>query len=154
MRNYLKNLSVKQGFTLIELLGVIGVLGVLAAALLVTINPLEQLARGRDSGRKSTVDQLGHAVEAYYVANSLYPAVGIPGWAAGAATWQGGLQSAGEVKIVSNNPAYASGYAQTCAAADFNHGNYCYGFSNGNPANAVVYGRAESLSEWSKAGCT
>jgi len=58
------------GFTLIELLVVIAILGVLAGAILVAINPLEQLARGRDAGRKSTVDELGHATQAYYTAQN------------------------------------------------------------------------------------
>ena len=44
-----------RGFTLIELLIVIAVLGVLAAVVLVAIDPGQQLARGRDSGRKPSI---------------------------------------------------------------------------------------------------
>ena len=58
-KNYLK------GFTLIELLIVIAILGVLAVVVLVAINPVQQLARTRDAGRKSSVAQIGHAVAAY-----------------------------------------------------------------------------------------
>ena len=44
MRNYLSRLfKNSKGFTLIELLVVIGILGVLAAALIATIDPFEQI---------------------------------------------------------------------------------------------------------------
>lgn len=63
----------KSGFTLIELLIVIAILGVLAVVVLVAINPVQQLARTRDAGRISTVQQLGRAVEAYYTSQGTYP---------------------------------------------------------------------------------
>ena len=56
----------EQGFTLIELLIVIAVIGVLAAALLVAINPLEQLNRAKDAGAKSDAVQLYRAALAAY----------------------------------------------------------------------------------------
>src|SRR6185503_11862870 len=100
-----KNFKSQSGFTLIELLVVIGVLGVLAGVMLVAINPLEQFARGRDSGRKTTVSQLGKAVQAYYTGRTTYPTA--------AATWITTLVTAGEVKSAPVQPTYSiSGTAQ------------------------------------------
>jgi prepilin-type N-terminal cleavage/methylation domain-containing protein len=66
--------TIKKGFTLIELLIVIAILGVLAVVVLVAINPVQQLARTRDSGRMSSVTQIGHAFEAYMAShNGEYP---------------------------------------------------------------------------------
>lgn len=127
----------QAGFTLVELLVVIGVLGVLAAAVLTAINPLEQLARGRDGGRKSTVSQLGHAVQSYYTSqNAVYPT--------GNATWITTLQTAGEIKAV---PATV---APGCAGTNAQNG-WCYVVSG---ADAIVFAPAESASERTRAGCT
>ena len=65
--------SSKLGFTLIELLVVIAVLGVLAAGLIVIINPLGQMAKARDAGRKSALKQIANALESYFVFNGKYP---------------------------------------------------------------------------------
>ena len=80
-----------KGFTLIELLIVIGILGVLAAAILVALNPLEQFARGRDSGRLTAVDQIGHSVQSYSTSqNSSFPAQGT--------SWLTTMMTASEIK--------------------------------------------------------
>ncbi|HVZ11492.1 MAG TPA: prepilin-type N-terminal cleavage/methylation domain-containing protein, partial [Patescibacteria group bacterium] len=50
--------SFSRGFTLIELLVVIAVIGVLAAIVLLAVNPTEQLARGRDANRISSIEGL------------------------------------------------------------------------------------------------
>jgi prepilin-type N-terminal cleavage/methylation domain-containing protein len=136
--NFKINNNSAKGFTLIELLVVIGVLGVLAAAVITAINPLEQLARGRDGGRKSTVSQLGNALQADFTANSAYQAEG--------ADWITRLQTKGELKAVpaAITPACAN------AAAPAQNG-YCY---DQNGVDAVVYVQVESASEKSKAGCT
>src|SRR5438034_506681 len=67
-------MSVKNntGFTLIELIIVIGVLGVLAAVLLIAIDPIEQLTRAKDAGKKTAIKQLGEAVLANYALNGTY----------------------------------------------------------------------------------
>ena len=39
--------NLRKGFTMIELLVVIAVIGILAVALLATLNPLEQIRKGR-----------------------------------------------------------------------------------------------------------
>lgn len=66
-----------KGFTLVELLVVIGVLGVLVAGILIAINPLSMLARGRDSQRKTDMRNIQEALEQYLIDNGNYP---IGGW--------------------------------------------------------------------------
>ncbi|OGH37351.1 MAG: hypothetical protein A3B41_01615 [Candidatus Levybacteria bacterium RIFCSPLOWO2_01_FULL_37_26] len=135
-----KNLS--KGFTLIELLIVIAVLGVLAAVVLVAIDPVQQLARGRDAGRKSTVGQLGRALQAYYTTQAAYPAV--TQWT----TAPNILVTAGEIKSFPTNPNYA-GAGFTCPPAANNYSGYCYNTGGATP-EAVVYARLESSSEVNK----
>lgn len=122
-----------KGFTLIELLVVIALLGVLAAAVLVLINPVEQLARGRDSGRKSSVSQLGRTVSAYYTNFSAYPNTN---------TWNTDLTTnTGELKTFPTNTAGVAG----CGVNQQN--GFCY---NQNGTDAVVFTHLESKSEVSK----
>lgn len=63
-------LNNKKGFTLVELLIVIAILGTLAVVVLIALNPVQQLARTRDSGRISGVSQLGHAIDAWSTQNN------------------------------------------------------------------------------------
>lgn len=138
--NKLKKVS--SGFTLIELLVVIAILGVLAAAILVALNPLEQLARARDAGRKTTVDQMGHAVASYYATqNAVFPTQG--------AAWLTTLQTAAEIKNIPTNPS-AAGYTIGCNTANIAQNGYCY---QANATDAIVYARAESQSSKTTAGC-
>ncbi len=63
----------KLGFTMIELLIVIAVLGILAVAVLASINPIEQINRGRDTGTRSDAEQFISAVDRFYAAKGFYP---------------------------------------------------------------------------------
>lgn len=125
-----------KGFTLIELLIVIAVLGVLAAVVLVAIDPVQQLARGRDAGRKSTIGQLGRAMQAYYTNSGVYPTV---------AQWNAAINelvAAGEIKSFPTNPAYTvTGPGIPCTQNAVN--GYCYQLSG---AEMLIYARMEAKS--------
>ncbi len=131
------------GFTLIELLVVIAILGVLAGGVLIAINPLEQLSRARDAGRKTTIDSLGKSVQAYYTSQSaVYPTTGT--------TWMNTVQTSGELKTLPTNPSGTS-YTVGCNnSATLAQNGYCY---NSNATDAIVYTRAESKSSTTTAGC-
>jgi prepilin-type N-terminal cleavage/methylation domain-containing protein len=73
MRNYLKLLKRNSGFTLIELLVVIGILGVLAAALVATIDPFEQLKKADDAKIKNIVVEFEDANVRYFTTHSSFP---------------------------------------------------------------------------------
>lgn len=62
-----------HGFTMIELLVVIAVIGILAVAVLSSINPIEQINKGRDTGRRSDIEQLINATDRYYAIQAFYP---------------------------------------------------------------------------------
>ena len=62
-----------KGFTLIELLVVITLIGVLAVAVLSALNPIEQINKGRDAGRRADAAQIMSAIDRYYASNELYP---------------------------------------------------------------------------------
>lgn len=61
------------GFTMIELLVVIAVIGILAVALLATLNPLEQIRKGRDTRTRSDSSQLASAIERYNASLGYFP---------------------------------------------------------------------------------
>ncbi len=62
-----------MGFTLIELLVVIGILGVLAAALIATIDPFEQLKKAQDANVKNTTVEFVNASIRYYTTHNVLP---------------------------------------------------------------------------------
>jgi type II secretion system protein G len=68
-----KYLYLRSGFTLIELLSVIAIVGILAVGLVTVINPLEQVAKGRDTKRKADLAMVQKALEVYYSDNGAYP---------------------------------------------------------------------------------
>lgn len=61
------------GFTMIELLVVIAVIGVLATAVLSSLNPIEQINKGRDTRLRSNAAQLINAIDRFYSINEKYP---------------------------------------------------------------------------------
>lgn len=62
-----------RGFTLIELLIVIALLGALAVGLLATIDPFEQLKKGRDTSQRNTVSEFYNANLRYYSTKAKFP---------------------------------------------------------------------------------
>lgn len=62
MKKFLKS---REGFTLIELLVVIAIIGILAAVVVLAINPVEMMKKGRDSNRKSDLATLSKAIDIY-----------------------------------------------------------------------------------------
>ncbi|KKP80456.1 MAG: hypothetical protein UR81_C0027G0004 [Candidatus Levybacteria bacterium GW2011_GWB1_35_5] len=73
MRKFINNLRSNAGFTLIELLVVIGILGILAAALLATVDPFEQLKKGRDTTTRNTAIEYLNALTRYYSTHGQLP---------------------------------------------------------------------------------
>ncbi|MFV1917183.1 MAG: type II secretion system protein [Patescibacteria group bacterium] len=135
--------QLKKGFTLIELLIVIAIIGVLAVVVLVAINPVEQLAKTRDSGRISTVTQLGHALEAYYTArDALFPPA--------APAWGADLTRSGELSTFPAGIAYTAYGVGNCTENEqpATDSTYCYDWNSTD--GALVYSRMESNSQNNK----
>src|SRR5690348_2307082 len=63
----------RSGFTLIELLIVIALLGALAVGLLATIDPFEQLKKGRDTSIRNTVSEYYNANLRYFANKGFFP---------------------------------------------------------------------------------
>jgi prepilin-type N-terminal cleavage/methylation domain-containing protein len=82
MRNFLKLFKRNSGFTLIELLVVIGILGVLAAALIATIDPFEQIKKAQDSNTKNAAVEFNDALLRYYATHNAFPWAPLPNGAA------------------------------------------------------------------------
>lgn len=68
--------SKNLGFTLVELLIVIALIGILAAALIATLNPIEQVNKARDARYKNDAAELAAAIERYYASTLSYPWIG------------------------------------------------------------------------------
>jgi len=131
-----------KGFTLIELLIVMAILGVLAVVVLVAINPVQQLARTRDAGRKSGVAQIGRALEAYYTSHS-------GSYMPASNTFLNVLSTSGEISTPPSIISYRGGFtAQACTNSQ---NNWCYLSSTGE---SVIYSELESDSERSKCNNT
>lgn len=142
-----KKLFSSKGFTLIELLIVIAIIGVLAAGILVAIDPIEQLARGRDAGRKSTTGQLGRAFQAYYTSQGTYPLT--TDWTSAAAT--NALVESGDIKVIPTQP--VPNPVTACTGGSVVN-NFCYKVAGaGSTSNMVIYTHVESKSEFNKGTC-
>lgn len=58
-----RNDGVRSGFTLVELLVVVAILGILMVAVVLAINPVEMMKKGRDATRLSDMDTLRKALD-------------------------------------------------------------------------------------------
>jgi len=137
--------SESKGFTLIELLIVIAILGILAVVVLVIMNPGERQAQARDTGRISSVTQIGRSLQAYYSTKTSYPDV---------ANWANDLVVSSELTTFPSGIAYSynsvtpcSTYVQPAAAPT-----YCYNEDQDSSNGAVIFSKAESTTYRSK--CT
>ncbi len=142
-----------SGFTLVELLIVIAIIGTLAVVVLVAINPVQQLAKTRDTGRKSTTQQLGHSLEAYAVNNN-------GSYVPEATTWMTSLVTAGELTSAPGAINYAVTGVTACttntpAAGSAGNG-YCYATTGGGATPGggpvIIYSRLEATADISR--CT
>ncbi len=106
MRSFLKLFKKNSGFTLIELLVVIGILGVLAAALVATIDPFEQIKKAADSNTKNTAVEFNDALLRYYATHNAFP------WDTNGASCNGGTPPTGAVNLLDPAPGMA-----TCVTA-------------------------------------
>lgn len=93
LKRFRKLLGMNKGFTLIELLVVIGILGVLAAALVATIDPFEQLKKAQDSNTKNTLVEFLNANVRYYTTHNTFP------WTSTGANCNGGNAPDGTVSL-------------------------------------------------------
>ncbi len=77
-----------KGFTLIELLIVIVIIGILSGVVLSVLNPIDQINKAQDQGKKATAAAIISALERFYVTYERYPwpTLGTTPGAAGTAT--------------------------------------------------------------------
>ena len=131
---------INKGFTLIELLIVIAILGTLAVVVLVAIDPVQQLAKTRDSGRFSGVGQLGRNIQAYSTNN----AGELP---TADAQWAQTLVDSGEITTLPSGINYSAGSISNCTTNVVND-TWCYN-ANAN-GQAIVFARLEANSNINK----
>ena len=113
------------------------ILGVLAVVVLVAINPAEQLARARDTGRISAANQLGRALAAYFTGQQAYPAGG---------SWDTDLTRSQDI---SSFPAAVSTTDDACALNVQN--GYCYDTGEvNNQDHAIAFSQLVSQQQINK----
>ncbi len=143
----------QQGFTLVELLIIIAFIAVLAGVLLVAINPVQQLAKARDTGRISAISQIGRSLEAYAANNNSVYVPETP-------TWLDALKTAGELSVLPSAITYGSTTIVTCTTGAIATGGvqnqYCYRATGATVVDTagpiVAYTRLEATANISK--CT
>jgi prepilin-type N-terminal cleavage/methylation domain-containing protein len=118
--------TASKGFTLIELLVVIGILGILAAALVATIDPFEQIKKAQDSDMKNLATEFLNANIRYYANHN-----GLP-WSA---TTQGGTACYSGGATV---PSISLNNLTTCLQSLVTDGELKQGFVNSNNLSSVV----------------
>lgn len=130
-----KGNALLEAFTLIELLIVMAILGVLAVVVFMIIDPREKRAQASDTGRITTVVQLGRAAETYYTAQGQFPSN---------ATWAQDLVGVGEISTFPSGIQYSLGGTTPCATfvQPGTDPTYCYNVDAIN--GAIVFATAEA----------
>jgi prepilin-type N-terminal cleavage/methylation domain-containing protein len=139
-----------NAFTLIELLVVLAILGILATMVLVLINPREQMSRANDAARISSVNQLGHQVQAYFTTKEgLYP---------DPVTWDQDLVSTNDLGSFPSGVEYfASNGITNCTTNERPTGkpNYCYSYDPVSDSyGAIIFTKLEAQNQRSKCSVT
>lgn len=126
-----------EGFTLIELLIVIAILGVLAIIVFVAINPAQRQAQARDTGRISSVTQIGRALQAYYTTSASYPDV---------SSWAQDILDKGELSTFPSGISYGIAGITACSTyvQPAVSGTFCYDEDQTNGNGAIVFAVAEA----------
>ncbi len=139
----------QNGFTLIELLIVIVILITLTTAVIVAVNPPEQLARGRDATRFAAIDQLGRGVQAYYIEQHGAYTIDPSG------SWITNFFTAGAIKAKPVNPVtpLTGPYPKGCYTFGNNQNDYCYANNGPGATDAIVYALAESKAQKARKNC-
>lgn len=152
----IKYLFFSKGFTLVELLVSISVIGILAAVILVSINPGEQMAKSRDAGKKNAMSELSRAVSSYYYVSGAWPDHNANNqWITRLKNTYNELKS--EVpRIGSTNYDCSSDYELTPGSMSVgwgstNQNGYCY-WVNVTEKEAIIFARLESKTEYGKCG--
>jgi prepilin-type N-terminal cleavage/methylation domain-containing protein len=116
----------QKGFTLIELLVVLGILGILAAALLASINPVEQIKKAQDTSLKNVTTTFVSSTQQYYSTHNALPWSTVA--SGGANCYTGGTTLSG-VTISS---------LSTCVTTLISEGELKQSFSNSNNLNQAI----------------
>lgn len=117
-----------KGFTLIELLVVIGILGILAAALVATIDPFEQLNKAQDANSKNTAVEFLNANIRYYTTHSAMP------WWTNGATCMGAAVTTLSGVNLTTSPMYS-----TCLSTLINEGELKQAFTTATGILGTLY---------------
>ena len=118
----------QTGFTLIELLVVIGILGILAAALVATIDPFEQLNKAQDANSKNTAVEFLNANIRYYTTHSAMP------WWSNGASCMGATTTLSAVNLSSDSGMYSN-----CLSTLVNEGELKQAFSTATGILGTLY---------------